>query len=167
MDVGKSVSRVGGKAQLKVFREVSGALKLAYSQFEELENFARFGARLDANSQKIIERGQRIRAFLQQSESSPIAVAAQITILLALINGLFDAVSLLHIQAAQHALSDVANNFNADLTQRINSPNTLSNDDKKYILKNALEALLSFSKPLAIDTLTNDSTKQKINTEEV
>jgi F-type H+-transporting ATPase subunit alpha len=167
VDVGKSVSRVGGKAQLKVFREVSGALKLAYSQFEELENFARFGARLDANSQKIIERGQRIRAFLQQSESSPIAVAAQITILLALINGLFDAVSLLHIQAAQHALSDVANNFNADLTQRINSPNTLSNDDKIYILKNALEALLSFSKPLAIDTLTNDSTKQKINTEEV
>jgi F-type H+-transporting ATPase subunit alpha len=157
---------VGGKAQLKVFREVSGALKLAYSQFEELESFARFGARLDDNSQKIIERGQRIRAFLQQPESSPIAVAAQITILLALINGLFDSVTLLDIQVAQQELSNVAYDFSDDLTQRINSPKTLSDDDKQYILKNAEKALLRFLKPVPFDALKTNPTSQKINPKE-
>lgn len=156
VDVGKSVSRVGGKAQLKVFREVAGALKLAYSQFEELENFARFGARLDNNSEKIIERGRRIRAFLQQPEGSPIAVAAQITILSALVNGLFDSVSLPDIHKAQQVLIDLANNFNNDLSQRIGSANKLSDDDKKYILSKAEEALRRFSNLDSHDISAND-----------
>ena len=65
VDVGKSVSRVGGKAQRAAYRAVAGDLKLAYAQFEELETFARFGARLDENTRKIIEHGRRIRACLE------------------------------------------------------------------------------------------------------
>lgn len=145
VDVGKSVSRVGGKAQLKVFREAAGALKLAYTQFEELESFARFGARLNASSQKVIDRGRRIRAFLQQQEGSPITVAGQITILSALTNGLFDSVSLSDMQAAQRALIDIADNFSVDLTQRLSSMNKLSDEDKQWLLENAKEALVSFS----------------------
>ena len=61
VDVGKSVSRVGGKAQRAVYRAVAGDLKLAYAQFEELETFARFGARLDDATRKSIEHGRRIR----------------------------------------------------------------------------------------------------------
>src|SRR6202167_3287210 len=61
VDVGKSVSRVGGQAQLAAYRAVAGDLKLGYAQFEELENFARFGASLDADTRKIIEHGRRIR----------------------------------------------------------------------------------------------------------
>ena len=68
VDVGKSVSRVGGKAQRAAYRAVAGDLKLAYAQFEELETFARFGARLDENTRKIIEHGRRIRACLKQAE---------------------------------------------------------------------------------------------------
>src|SRR5208283_3651538 len=64
VDVGKSVSRVGGKAQHTAYRGVAGDLKLAYSQFEELEAFTRFGARLEENTLQIIEHGKRIRAFL-------------------------------------------------------------------------------------------------------
>ena len=68
VDVGKSVSRVGGKAQRAAYRAVAGDLKLAYAQFEELETFARFGARLDEDTRQLIEHGQRIRACLGQSE---------------------------------------------------------------------------------------------------
>jgi F-type H+-transporting ATPase subunit alpha len=84
VDVGKSVSRVGGKAQRAAYRAVAGDLKLAYAQFEELETFARFGARLDDDTRKIIEHGRRIRACLKQPEFAPVSVPAQITVLLAL-----------------------------------------------------------------------------------
>ncbi len=90
VDVGKSVSRVGGKAQRAAYRAVAGDLKLAYAQFEELETFARFGARLDEDTRKIIEHGRRIRACLKQSEFAPVSVPAQIAVLLALTAELFD-----------------------------------------------------------------------------
>ena len=94
VDVGKSVSRVGGKAQRAAYRAVAGDLKLAYAQFEELETFARFGARLDEDTRKIIEHGRRIRACLKQPEFSPVSVPAQIAILLALTATLFDPVPI-------------------------------------------------------------------------
>ena len=87
VDVGKSVSRVGGKAQRAAYRTVAGDLKLAYAQFEELETFSRFGARLDENTHKIIEHGRRIRACLKQPEFTPVSVPEQIAVLLALISG--------------------------------------------------------------------------------
>src|ERR1700684_18158 len=100
VDVGRSVSRVGGKAQRAAYRAVAGDLKLAYAQFEELETFARFGARLDEDTRKIIEHGQRIRACLKQDELDPLPVPAQITILLALTANLFDPVPLDQMTAA-------------------------------------------------------------------
>src|ERR1700678_807205 len=104
VDVGKSVSRVGGEAQRAAYRAVAGDLKLAYSQFEELETFAKFGARLDENTLKIIEHGRRIRACLKQPESQPVQVPAQIAMLLALTAGLFDGVPLEKMPDAEHAL---------------------------------------------------------------
>lgn len=86
VDVGKSVSRVGGKAQLAEYRAVAGDLKLAYAQFEELETFARFGAHLDADALQKIEHGQRIRDCLKQAEFSPMSVSDQIAALQAAIN---------------------------------------------------------------------------------
>ena len=90
VDVGKSVSRVGGQAQRAAYRAVTGDLKLAYAQFEELETFSRFGARLDEDTRKTIEHGRRIRACLKQPEFSPVSVPAQIAVLVALTAGLFD-----------------------------------------------------------------------------
>ncbi len=90
VDVGKSVSRVGGKAQLAAYRAVTGDLKLAYAQFEERETFSRFGARLDEEARKIIEHGRRIRACLEQPEFAPVSVVEQIAVLLALSAKLFD-----------------------------------------------------------------------------
>ena len=90
VDVAKSVSRVGGKAQLAAYHAIAGNLKLAYSQFEELETFSRFGSRLDESTRKIINHGQRIRACLKQTEFAPVSVVEQISVLLALTEGLFD-----------------------------------------------------------------------------
>ncbi len=72
VDIGKSVSRVGGKAQLPALHALSGRLKLTYSQFEEMETFARFGTRLDERTRKILDRGHRTRQLLQQDEFSPV-----------------------------------------------------------------------------------------------
>ena len=134
VDVGKSVSRVGGKAQRPAFRQVAGALKLAYAQFEELETFARFGARLDADSLKTIEHGQRIRACLKQAESSPVAVSTQICILLALTNGLFDTIALDNIIAAQQAIAQGLKSLEQKLVANLETAQTLKDEDKQQVL---------------------------------
>ena len=141
IEVGKSVSRVGGKAQRPIYREAAGDLKLAYAQFEELETFARFGARLDEDTRKIIEHGRRIRACLKQSEFSPVPVMGQIAVLLALTEGLFDSVAIEHTGEAERAVLDTATKLPADLCARLNSADEMSAEDRAAILKHAREAL--------------------------
>jgi F-type H+-transporting ATPase subunit alpha len=145
IDVGKSVSRVGGKAQLAAYQAVTGALKLAYAQFEELENFARFGARLDEASRKVIEHGQRIRACLKQQEFSPVSVHAQIIILLALTAGLFDAMHLERVSEAEQVLIAAATKLPVELKSRLDSDKPLSDEDKKTIIALASSLLARFS----------------------
>ena len=93
VDVGKSVSRVGGKAQLPAYRAVAGDLRLFYSQFEELEVFSRFGSRLDEHTRTTLARGRAVREALKQPQFDPLPAAAQIAILLAATSGLFDNVA--------------------------------------------------------------------------
>jgi F-type H+-transporting ATPase subunit alpha len=150
VDVGKSVSRVGGKAQLAAYRAVAGDLKLAYAQFEELETFARFGARLDENTRRIIEHGRRIRACLKQSEFMPLSVVAQITVLLALTAKLFDTVPLEQMPEAETALWQVADNIPLEIKSRLKTAQMLSDNDRETIISVAKETLLPFhSKSLA------------------
>jgi len=144
VDVGKSVSRVGGKAQWAVYRAVAGDLKLAYAQFEELETFARFGARLDDDTRKIIAHGRRIRACLKQSEFAPVSVAAQITILLALTADLFDPVPLDQMTPAQKAVREAATHISPDVGARFETADKLSDDDRTAIIEIARQALVSF-----------------------
>jgi len=101
VDVGKSVSRVGGKTQLAAYRAVAGDLRLSYSQFEELEAFSRFGTRLDENTRKTIERGRRVREVLKQNQYKPIPVPEQIAVLLAVTEGLFDDLPVDRIPGAE------------------------------------------------------------------
>jgi len=144
VDVGKSVSRVGGKAQRAAYRAVAGDLKLAYAQFEELESFARFGTRLDENTRKIIEHGRRIRTCLKQPEFEPVTVPGQIAILLALTGRLFDSVPLEKMREAELALRKAAEEFPAKLVQRLTSSEELKDGDREAILQIASEALMSF-----------------------
>ena len=144
VDVGKSVSRVGGKAQRAAYRAVAGDLKLAYAQFEELETFARFGARLDENTRKIIEHGRRIRACLKQAECAPVSVPAQIAVLLALTAELFDRVALDQMTDAEHAVQKAAANIPAEVCARFESADKLSDEDRKTIIEIARQALTPF-----------------------
>src|SRR5664279_3634859 len=144
VDVGKSVSRVGGKAQRAAYRVVAGDLKLAYAQFEELETFSRFGARLDQDTRKIIEHGQRIRACLKQSEFAPVSVPAQIAVLLALSAELFDPVPLDQMTNAEHAVHEAAANLPAEVCARFDTAETLSGEDRATIVEIARNALSRF-----------------------
>jgi F-type H+-transporting ATPase subunit alpha len=143
VDVGKSVSRVGGAAQRAAYRAVAGTLKLAYSQFEELESFARFGTRLDDSTRKIIEHGRRIRACLKQPESQPVSLPDQICVLLALAAGLIDSVPLDRVSAAEEALRKSAN-IPADIVGRFTTADSLSAADRAATLAAAARALKEF-----------------------
>ena len=144
VDVGKSVSRVGGKAQRAAYRAVAGDLKLAYAQFEELESFARFGAHLDEETRKIIEHGRRIRACLKQSEFAPVSVAAQIAILLALSAQLFDEVALDRMTDAEQAVRAAVSEIPSEVRERLDTASTLSDEDCETIIQIARQALDPF-----------------------
>ncbi|MDD2777227.1 MAG: alternate F1F0 ATPase, F1 subunit alpha [Gallionella sp.] len=141
VDVGKSVSRVGGKAQRAAYRAVAGTLKLAYAQFEELETFARFGTRLDESTRQIIDHGLRIRACLKQPEFDPLSMAEQIAVLLALTEKLFDDTPLDQMRAAEQAVRHAARDLPADLVQRFATADTLTDADRKLLLDMARAAL--------------------------
>ena len=164
VDVGKSVSRVGGKAQRAAYRGIAGDLKLAYAQFEELENFARFGARLDDSTLKIIEHGRRIRACLKQAETSPLPVAVQLTILLALSAGLFEQVALNQMSNAQSTLRAAVDDFPLELSSRLEAADKLSKQDKQQIIEIAQQQLkpyiLSGTKQSSIKEIEDKLDKQ-------
>ena len=141
VDVGMSVSRVGGKAQRAPYRAVAGDLKLAYAQFEELETFARFGARLDEANRKTIAHGRRIRACLQQPEFAPVAVPEQIALLLALTAGLFDDVPLERMTPAEMAVREAAAEIPPDVARRLDEADALSAADRAAIVDIARQAL--------------------------
>jgi F-type H+/Na+-transporting ATPase subunit alpha len=144
VDVGKSVSRVGGKAQRAAYRAVAGDLKLAYAQFEELETFARFGTRLDENTRTVIEHGRRIRACLKQPEFEPVSVPAQIAVLLALTGRLFDSVPLARMREAELALRKAAAELPAEIVQRLISASELGDSDREAILQIGRDTLAPF-----------------------
>lgn len=150
VDVGKSVSRVGGKAQRAAYRAVAGDLKLAYAQFEELETFARFGARLDENTRKIIEHGRRIRACLKQPEFAPVSVPAQLAVLLALTSKLFDGVPLDQMAAAESFLREAAVGISAQVCGRFDTADKLNEDARAAIIRIARTALAHFQPKLEL-----------------
>jgi F-type H+-transporting ATPase subunit alpha len=107
INVGISVSRVGGNAQIKSMKKVAGTLKLDQAQFRELEAFAKFGSDLDASTKLTIERGRRNQEILKQPQYSPVAVEQQVAIIYASINGLLDKVPVNKVKAFEGEFSMV------------------------------------------------------------
>lgn len=135
VDVGKSVSRIGGKAQLGAYQAVAGPLKLDYSQFEELEMFSRFGTRLDEQTRRTIEHGRRIRECLKQPQYSPLGVMEQLSVLIALTAGLFDAIPLDRVAAAEKALLTAVAEIPPEIQERILAGKPLAPEDRETILR--------------------------------
>lgn len=144
VDVGNSVSRVGGKVQIPNYQAIAGDLKLSYSQFEELESFVRFGTRMDESTRKTIEHGKRIRACLTQLEFSRVSVAEQIIILFALVSGLFDEVPLEKMNVAEAAVKDTAKGLSPEMLATLNSATLFTNEEREKILSTARNALTAY-----------------------
>jgi F-type H+-transporting ATPase subunit alpha len=144
VEVAKSVSRVGSAAQLTAYRAIAGSLKLAYSQFQELEDFSRFGTRLEDNTRKIIAHGERIRACLRQTQFEPVSVAQQIVILQALTAGHFDSIALQSMDAAQHALAEATSQVKSDIREGWLANAKLSDSDRAAITVVVDAALQAF-----------------------
>jgi F-type H+-transporting ATPase subunit alpha len=134
VDVGKSVSRVGGAAQLPAYRAVSGALRLTYSQFEELETFARFGTRLDRETRATIEHGRRVREILKQPQYQPIPVVEQIAVLMAVTSGLFDRIPVSVIEKAEETVRAAVREHLTDLADPILSGAALDDSQRQTII---------------------------------
>lgn len=101
LNVGLSVSRVGGAAQIKPMKKVAGSLKLSLAQFRELEAFAQFSSDLDADTKKQIDRGRRLTELLKQPQYAPMSVEHQVAVMYAASNGYFDDVAVDHIRDAE------------------------------------------------------------------
>ena len=140
VDVGKSVSRVGGKAQLPAYRAVAGDLRISYSQFEELETFSRFGTRLDEATRRVLERGWRVREILKQPQYKPIRVSEQIAALLAITSGKLDEVPTERIGEAEAALRKSLTANYGDLCGRIESGEKLNMADRDTMVHVSAES---------------------------
>ena len=143
VDIGKSVSRVGGKAQRPAYRAVAGDLRLAYAQFEELETFARFGTQLDAETRRTLDRGRRVREVLRQDERDHLSVAEQIAVLLAATEGVLDEVALGRCRDAENAIRARVRRGPGGIADTLDTGAPLTRETKDAILDALRDALAS------------------------
>lgn len=118
---GISVSRVGGSAQLKAMKKVSGELKLLYSQYRELQSFAQFGSDLDADTKARLALGERIVEVLKQKKNAPVRVGCQVAIVYAVINGFLNDIPVKKVMEYEHDLYEKLENEYVDLLNRFES----------------------------------------------
>lgn len=141
VDLGVSVSRVGGKAQARAFREVAGNLRVTLSQFEELEEFARFGTRLDDDTRARLARGDAVRNALRQAERDPMPANEQLAVLVAAMEGVLDGMQEAKAQAAMHAIRAAIRHDDAGLSATIASNEKLTDAARAQIIVAARQAV--------------------------
>ncbi|MFT0548642.1 F0F1 ATP synthase subunit alpha [Allopusillimonas ginsengisoli] len=141
VDLGVSVSRVGGKAQARAFRDIAGNLRVTLSQFEELEDFARFGTRLDAQTEARLARGAAVRAVLRQPERQPLSAITQLAILSAATEGCFDGLTeTLIARSLERLIVALKQASVGEVSGRIASNEGLTEADRSLFLKLATAA---------------------------
>ncbi len=143
VDVGKSVSRVGGKTQLPAYRAVAGDLKLSYAQFEELEVFSRFGTRLDVDTRKALNRGRRVRAVLRQPQFTPLTQTEQVIVLYAVTQGAFDEVAEDALDRAEEEVRRAAAEI-PEVAARVERGEALGENELQAMRQAAEKALRPF-----------------------
>ncbi len=148
VDVGTSVSRVGGKTQLPAYRAVAADLKLSYSQFEELEVFSRFGTRLDEHTRQTLARGRAVREALKQPLYDPLPAAEQIAILLAATSGALDNVPPEVIVAASRAIREMLPAEMPGIYELVDRGGILDGADREAVLGLVRKAVDAEWKPL-------------------
>lgn len=132
---GISVSRVGGNAQIKAMKKVAGTLKLAYSQFRELQAFSQFGSDLDADTKKRLEQGARIVEVLKQPQNSPIPVEKQVIIIYAVVSGALLDIPANQIGEFEKELFSFVDSVYSDIPESIRTTGKLEDDVKEKLTK--------------------------------
>lgn len=140
VDVGLSVSRVGGAAQLPAYRSVVADLRLSYTQFEELERFSRYGARLEDDARRRLERGARVRQVLRQPQLTPIRPGEQIAALLATVDGAFDDIPVEDVRNAAQAVRERSRAEMDDVLTAIESGQPLDDPSRARLVALARSA---------------------------
>lgn len=144
---GISVSRVGGDAQIKAMKKVSGSLKLLYSQYRELQSFAQFGSDLDADTKERLALGERIVAVLKQKNNSPKEVAQQVCITYAVTHGYLHSIPVEKVPEFEKQLEEHMENHHVDVLEAIRSTGKLESSTEAA-LKAALDELVSQFSPV-------------------
>ena len=137
VDVGLSVSRVGGNAQIKAMKKVAGTLKLDLAQYRELESFAKFGSELDEATQAQLTRGSRLLEILKQKQYSPIDTEKQIALIFAGSQGFLDEIDIERLSEFEEKLYDFLDASHSDILSNIKESGSISDEDSDK-LKNAL-----------------------------
>lgn len=147
INVGISVSRVGGAAQIKAMKQVAGRLRLDLAQFRELEAFARFGTELDKATQALLTRGERMVEVLKQPRYQPMPVEKQTQIIFAAVNGYFDDVNVEKIKDFVNDFLKFMDNVYADIGDTIRKEKLISEETESRVVK----AISEFKKSWGID----------------
>ena len=143
---GISVSRVGGDAQLKAMKKVSGSLKLLYSQYRELQSFAQFGSDLDADTKQRLALGERIVAVLKQKNKAPVEVAHQVCIIYAVTNGYLNDIAVRDIPEFERRLYEYMDLKGEAVLKAIRTTGKLEKDTEEALKTNLNELLKEFGK---------------------
>lgn len=148
INVGLSVSRVGGSAQRKSMRKVAGTLRIDLSQYQELAGFAQFGSELDKESQRQIARGQRMTELLKQDQYSPLKVGEEVLVLYAGVHGYLDTVEVADVLAYEKQLLSYARAERKDVLDELNASNELTKEleEKVVALLDAFKSVFKAGK---------------------
>ena len=133
VNVGKSVSRVGGSAQIKAMKQVAGTLKLELAQFRELEAFSAFASDLDAASQRQLARGRRLVEILKQPQYTPYKVENQIVLIYAGLNGFMDDISIDDVQKFEVGFMEYMGQRKPELLEKIITEKKISDEIKSSL----------------------------------
>ena len=141
---GISVSRVGGNAQIKAMKQVSGTLKLLYSQYRELKGFAQFGGDLDKDTKERLAQGERIVEVLKQNRNTPLEVAQQVCILYAVVNGFLSQIPVEQIRDFEDGLHKALANEGAGILDAIRSTKKLDESTEAQLKDFLTDAVASY-----------------------
>ena len=148
INVGLSVSRVGGAAQIKAMKQVAGTLRLDLAQYREMAAFSQFASDLDASTQQLLSRGERLTELLKQKQYAPLSAAEQSVVIYAGVRGFLDDVAVKQINAFEEHLLDILRSGHTELLADIDAKGKLD-DDLEAQIKEVIET--------AVDCFGNDN----------
>jgi F-type H+-transporting ATPase subunit alpha len=152
INVGNSVSRVGGSAQIKAMKQVAGTLRIDLAQYRELAAFAQFGSDLDKSTQQQLERGKRLTESLKQPQYKPMDVIDQVLVIWAVSNGYADDVDVAHIRQFEDDLLNFMHNSRSSLVEALRSKRSIDDEIKAELKTSLSDFIVEFKNNSAART---------------